>query len=133
MGSLMFGSFLIALIWMIRIVFEYIDKKMKSAFASEGEVAAPIKCFMSCCRCCLDCCHRFVKYINKNAYCQIVLTGESFCTAAINGFLLILKHSVTFGFAGAVGHIFSFLGKLLISIGNTMVIYACLVYIPEYF
>jgi len=28
-GSLAFGSFLLALVWMIRIVFEYLDKKMK--------------------------------------------------------------------------------------------------------
>ena len=40
---------------------------------------------------------------------------------------------MTFAFAGAVGTIFSFLGKLLICVGNTLIIYACLVYIPEYF
>jgi hypothetical protein len=69
MGSLMFGSFLIACIWIIRIIFEYIDKKMKASVDTDSQMAAPLKCISKCCRCYLDCCHRFVKYINKNAYC----------------------------------------------------------------
>jgi hypothetical protein len=28
-GSLAMGSFILALIWMVRIIFEYLDKKMK--------------------------------------------------------------------------------------------------------
>ena len=56
-----------------------------------------------------------------------MLTGENFCTAAINGFLLILKHTVTFAFTGGVGAIFSFLGKCFISIINTLTIYGVLV------
>ena len=96
LGSLAFGSFLIAVVVIIRLIFEYIDAKMKSTGADQANAA--LKCLMKCVRCCLDCCHRFVKYINKNAYCQVVLTGENFCTAAINGFLLILKHSMTFAF-----------------------------------
>ena len=30
LGSLLFGSFVLALIWMIRIIFEYIEKKIRS-------------------------------------------------------------------------------------------------------
>jgi len=134
MGSLMFGSFLIACIWIIRTIFEYINKKIEAYTSSGGAsaAAAPIKCFMKCCRCCLDCCHRFVKYINENAYCQIVLTGENFCTAAINGFLLILKHSMCFAFTGGVGWVFSWLGKILISLLNTLIVFGMLEYWPEY-
>jgi hypothetical protein len=67
-----------------------------------------------------------VKYINKNAYCQVVLTGESFCMAAMNGFLLMLKHSVTFAFTSGVGFIFTFIGKFFIAVGNTCIIYLVL-------
>ena len=72
-------------------------------------------------RCCLDCCNRFIKYVNKNAYCQVALTGENFCTGALNGFLLILKHSMTFAFTSGLGGIFSMLGKLSVSIVNIIV------------
>lgn len=131
LGSLMFGSFLIALIWMIRIIFEYIDKKMQSSLEGTG-MARPARCISNCIRCCLDCFHRVIKYINKNAYCQIVLTGENFCTAAINGFLLILKHAATFAFTGGVGYVFSFLGKCLISILTVLTMFATLDNWPEY-
>lgn len=133
LGSLAFGSFLIAVVVIIRLIFEYIDAKMKGVGEGGAVMAAPVKCLMKCVRCCLDCCHRFVKYINKNAYCQVVLTGESFCTAAINGFLLILKHSATFAFTGGVGFIFTFIGKFAIAIGNTITIYFILINWPTLF
>jgi len=132
LGSLAFGSFLIALVIVIRLIFEYIDKKMQGA-GDAGVMAAPVKCLMGCIRCCLDCCHRFVKYINKNAYCQVVLTGESFCIAALNGFLLILKHSVTFAFTSGVGFVFTFIGKMSIAIGNTIIAYFVLINWPTLF
>lgn len=131
LGSLAFGSFLIAVVVIIRLIFEYIDAKMKASGADQANAA--LKCLMKCVRCCLDCCHRFVKYINKNAYCQVVLTGENFCTAAINGFLLILKHSMTFAFTGGVGFIFTFIGKFAIAIGNTIIIYFVLIEWPTKF
>merc|ERR1712166_1567894 len=114
LGSLAFGSFLIALVIVIRLIFEYIDKKMQGA-GDAGVMAAPVKCLMGCIRCCLDCCHRFVKYINKNAYCQVVLTGESFCIAALNGF------------------VFTFIGKMSIAIGNTIISYFVLINWPTLF
>mmetsp|Transcript_60036 Transcript_60036/g.82515 ORF Transcript_60036/g.82515 Transcript_60036/m.82515 type:complete len:164 (+) Transcript_60036:265-756(+) len=87
---------------------------------------------MTSCRCCIDCCHRFIKYINKNAYCQVVLTGEPFCMAAINGFCLVLKHAATFTFTSGIGAIFTFLGKLTVSVGNTIVGYIMIDQWPEY-
>ena len=66
-GSILFGSLLIAIVLMIRLVFEYIEQKMKSVNADAG--VPVVKYLMMVVRCCLDCCHRFVKYINENAYC----------------------------------------------------------------
>jgi hypothetical protein len=86
---------------------------------------------MNCVRCALDCCHRFVKYINENAYCQVVLTGESFCTAAVNGFLLIMKHSATFMFTRGIGGIFNLLGKLTISVLNCVCAYFMLIKLTQ--
>jgi hypothetical protein len=128
LGSVLFGSFLIAVICMIRAVFEYIDSKMKNMNANAG--VAAVQYLMNCVRCALDCCHRFVKYINENAYCQVVLTGESFCTAAVNGFLLIMKHSATFMFTRGIGGIFNLLGKLTISVLNCVCAYFLLVKLP---
>lgn len=40
LGSVLFGSFLIAVVWMIRAIFEYIDSKMKNVNAQAG--VAPV-------------------------------------------------------------------------------------------
>ena len=64
LGSLSFGAFLLAIIWTIRVIFEYMEKKMKSLMGDNGAA----KCIVNCTRCILDCCHRFVKFLNKNAY-----------------------------------------------------------------
>jgi hypothetical protein len=129
LGSVLFGSFIIAVVCMIRAVFEYIDSKMKNMNAQAGIV--PVQYLMNCVRCALDCCHRFVKYINENAYCQVVLTGENFCTAAVNGFLLILKHTATFAFTRGIGGIFNLLGKLMISVINAGIAYGLIYYFKQ--
>ena len=120
MGSLLFGSFIIAIVWVVRIIFEYIERKIQS---NNGQMAPALQWVLKATRCCLDCCHRFIKYVNKNAYCQVALTGESFCVAAVNGFLLILKHSMTFAFTSGIGGIFNLLGKLTVCIINVIVGY----------
>lgn len=63
-GSLAFGSFLLAVVWCVRAIFEYIDKKSKNMLNNN----AAVNCFSNCIRCCLACLHRFIKFLNKNAY-----------------------------------------------------------------
>ena len=70
-GSLAFGSFLLALIWMIRIIFEYWRKKMESLAPGENKC---MKCMVCMVRCCLDCLNRCIKFINRNAYIQVIIS-----------------------------------------------------------
>jgi hypothetical protein len=118
-GSLAFGSFLLAIIWSIRVIFEYVNKKIKDL---NGDNAA-VKLISRVIRCCLDCCHRFVKFINENAYIQVALTGENFCSSAMAGFVLALKHSGSFVITNGIGGIIGFIGKVTIATGNTFIGY----------
>jgi len=129
LGSILIGSFLIAVIWFIRIVFEYVNQKLQNG--GDNALASAAKCVQNGVRCCLDCCNRFIKYINDTAYCQIALTGENFCNAAINGMLLTLKHAATFTFARGIGGIFNLLGKLAVTVTNCLLGYACIVMLPQ--
>lgn len=63
-GSLLFGSFILAVVWVIRIIFEYIQEQLEK---SSGESQA-VKLIGACVSCCLDCFHRFIKFLNENAY-----------------------------------------------------------------
>ena len=56
-----------------------------------------------------------IKYMSKNAYIQIALTGNSFFKSAWNAFTLILKHADNFGFGHTIGSVFMFFGCITIS------------------
>jgi choline transporter-like protein 2/4/5 len=64
-GSIAFGSFLIAVVQMIRIVFEYIIYQYEKVGDKENPVYKAFKCVARCILWCLDQC---VKFITKNAY-----------------------------------------------------------------
>ena len=74
-----------------------------------------------CCRCCLDCVDRFIKFLNRNAYIQIALTSNNFCTSAMNAFILMLKHSGKFILMTGIGNIFIVLGKMTIASVTTLI------------
>lgn len=92
LGSLAFGSFILAWVWIIRIIFEYLQKQMEKASGDN----AVVKCVGGCIRCCLDCFHRFIKFLNENAYIQVALTGENFCTSAMMAFTCAIKNAAFF-------------------------------------
>ena len=116
-GTLAAGSLIVAIVWIIRIIFEYIAKKMEGATGGNGCT----KCLVSCMRCCLACFDRFIRYINRNAYIYCALSGESFCSSAINSFILILKNAAKFGFVDGIAGCFMFIAKFFISIITTLV------------
>lgn len=91
-----------------------------------------MKVITNCVRCCLDCFHRFVKFLNDNAYIQIALTGENFCTSAMQAFVLALKNAATFVITNGVGTLLHLLGKACICIGNVFLGYLIIHYSPEF-
>ena len=110
-GSIAFGSFIIALVTFIRVVFEYLNKKYEAMGNKDNMVYKAVSCCMRCVLWCLD---KYVKFITKNAYIQIALHSESFCTSAWNSFWLILRHAGRFGAAEMIGFIMMILGKATI-------------------
>lgn len=128
MGSIAFGAFLIALVQFIRIIFEYYRNQIQKA-NKDNKLVKALLCLTSYL---LDCLERFVKFISKNAYIQIALTGKNFCAAAWNAFLLIMKNIMRFGVANSIGFIFNVLGVFFIAAANAMTVYAILHYVPAY-
>jgi len=110
LGSIAMGSFLVAVITMIRVTLEYIIYQYEKANpeAKDNCIWNTIKC---CARCILKCLDACIKYINKNAYIQIALHNSSFCTAAKESFYLNIRHASRFSAVSMVGSIMSLLGK----------------------
>jgi hypothetical protein len=49
-----------------------------------------IFCLVQCCLCCIEGC---LKFMNRQAYIQIALTGESFCASARRAFSLLFRNA----------------------------------------
>lgn len=122
LGSIAFGSFILAVVWAIRIAFEYIYHQI-----SENKLVSQNKFIMiglKAVRCCLDCFERLIRFINKQAFIQVGLTGKNFCRSAKDAFCLMIAHPIEFGLLAGLGNLFMILGNALITIGTMCVAFA---------
>lgn len=108
-GSLAFGSLILAVVQLVRIVLEYLDHNLKG---SQNAFAR----FMLCClKCCFWCLEHFIKFINRNAYIMIAIYGKNFCTSSKDAFFLLMRNVIRVAVLDKVTDFLLFLGKLLIS------------------
>lgn len=109
LGSIALGSFIIAVVSMIRFVFEYYVKQYEAY--KENKVFKALVC---CTRCILWCLDTYVKFISKNAYIQVALRSTNFCPSAWESFYLVVRHAGRFGSATMIGVIMMMVGKACI-------------------
>jgi len=119
MGSIAFGSFIIALIRFIKIVFYYLAKQLEKQSGDNPAVQAGVKCAL----CLLNCIEKICDYLNESAFCYMAVTGDHFLSSAWSGFLLNLKHGLKFMFANAIAKVFIAIGKVGIVVGNLFTLY----------
>jgi len=108
LGSLAFGSFIIAAVKFIRYCLYYFQKQ---AEASKNRVAAIL---LKCAQCLLWCFEKCLKFLTKNAYIQIALLGKNFCTSAKKAFFLIMRNALRFAIFNMLGNVINLLGVALI-------------------
>uniref|UniRef100_A0A665UEG1 Choline transporter-like protein n=1 Tax=Echeneis naucrates TaxID=173247 RepID=A0A665UEG1_ECHNA len=107
-GSLAFGSLILTLVQIVRILLEYIDHKTR-------EAQNPVARFILCCmKCCLWCLEKFIKFLNRNAYIMIAIYGKNFCVSAKNAFSLLMRNVVRVVVLDKVTDLLLFFGKLLV-------------------
>jgi len=123
LGSLAFGSFIVALIRFAIVMCEYVKLQIESAGGASGTASEFYKCLITCMECCLACCLKCVEFINKHAYIQIALEGENFCTSALNGFAIIVRNLGRWTTLTIIGGFFNFLGLLFVGTGTGMIGY----------
>ncbi|XP_070581822.1 choline transporter-like protein 2 isoform X2 [Ptychodera flava] len=111
LGSLAFGSLIIAIVKIIRVLLEYMEKKLKGA---ENRVARFI---LRCLKCCFWCLEKCLKFINKNAYIMIAVYGKSFCPSAKKAFFLLMRNIVRVVVLDKMTDFLLFIGKFCIILG----------------
>ncbi|GLH00595.1 Ctl2 [Gryllus bimaculatus] len=110
-GTLAFGSLILAICRLIRVTLEYIDahlRKYDNGF---------VKCVMCCFKCFFWCLEKFIKFINRNAYIMCAIHGKNFCRSARKGFNLVMRNIIRVFVVDKVTDFLLLLGKLLITGG----------------
>uniref|UniRef100_A0A665VZQ8 Choline transporter-like protein n=1 Tax=Echeneis naucrates TaxID=173247 RepID=A0A665VZQ8_ECHNA len=106
-GSLAFGSLILSIIQIIRVLLEYLDHKLKA----KNKFAKFLLCCLKCCFWCLE---KFIKFLNRNAYIMVAIYGKNFCTSARDAFFLLMRNMIRVAVLDKVTDFLLFLGKLLI-------------------
>ncbi|XP_040891790.1 choline transporter-like protein 2 isoform X2 [Toxotes jaculatrix] len=107
-GSLAFGSLILSVVQVIRVILEYLDHKLKGA---QNKFA---KFLLSCLKCCFWCLEKCIRFLNRNAYIMIAIYGKNFCTSARDAFFLLMRNIIRVAVLDKVTDFLLFLGKLLI-------------------
>lgn len=112
LGTLAFGSLIIATVSFIRAIIEFIERKLKKY---ENEVTKAIIC---CCRCFCWCLENFLRFINRNAYIMTGIYGENFCKSARKSFFLLMRNIIRVVIVDKVTD-FLLLASKLVVVGTT--------------
>ena len=111
-GTLAFGSLLIAIVKLIRVILEFIDKKLKAQTGGENKL---VKYLMCCCKCCFWCLERFLKFMNRYAFVITAVYSLNFCRAASKAFQLIGANVLRVAVVDNISHFILFLSNLAIT------------------
>ena len=110
LGTLAFGSLIIAFVQFVRAVLLYITQQSKQI--SENFILKYLMCCIQCCLCCLEKC---LKFISKNAYIQTAIHNSGFCHGAYDGFFLVARNIFRIGALHVVSGIALVILKLFVT------------------
>ncbi|EFX84766.1 hypothetical protein DAPPUDRAFT_47061, partial [Daphnia pulex] len=108
LGSLAFGSLLIALMKLVRMLFNYLERKLRNSTTTCFGLVTCLTCF---CKCCLYCFEKFLQGLCSNAYIEIGIYGENFCWSAGRAFKMLSNNALRVMAINSVGDFILFLGK----------------------
>lgn len=86
LGSMAYGSFIMAAVTMPRIVLEYINSTTDT---DSNQVTKAIVWALRCCLWCLESC---LQFLTEYAYVYVAVTGKPFCSSARASFGLFAKY-----------------------------------------
>eukprot|EP00004_Rigifila_ramosa_P004664 TRINITY_DN15147_c0_g1_i1.p1 TRINITY_DN15147_c0_g1~~TRINITY_DN15147_c0_g1_i1.p1 ORF type:complete len:618 (-),score=145.68 TRINITY_DN15147_c0_g1_i1:69-1922(-) len=125
LGSVAFGSLLLAIIETIRTIIMWFQHQAKK---SGNKALEYVLCVVQCL---VSCVERFLKFFNRNAYIMIAVYGGSFCGSARRAFKLIVNNVVRVAIVSWVGEYIMLLGKFGVSVTSGLLASAVLRQRPE--
>jgi hypothetical protein len=122
-GTAAFGSLLIAIVQMLRLVMTYINQQLESV---EKSGAGWVKYIKWCLNYYLWCLEQCVKFVTRNSFVYTAIKGYSFCRAARAVFMLILRKTSLLAFVNVMVDVLIFLAQVSIAVLSGMVCYGLL-------
>jgi len=114
LGSMAFGSLVIALCQFCRAMMAWLDAQTKEM----QEANLLLKVVMKCTQCCLWCFEKTIRFITGYGFVYIALEGCSFCNGCWKTFKFLLSHPIQVG-------INTLVSKLLIMLAMVAIPVAC--------
>jgi len=115
LGSVIAGACIIAIIKIIRCALSMFEERVLKM-----DPGSAVKFLMNCVKCCLWCFEKCMKFLNRNAYIEIAITGKSFCSAAQAAFSMLVRNALRVAAINSIGDFVLFLAKLVIIITTTI-------------
>jgi len=106
-GSLAMGAFAVAICSFLR----YVLKKCERWSKSHPGIATAVKC----CKCCMWCAEKFVKFVNQYAYVYVAMERCTFCAGAKKSFKLISEYPVQLVVMKSINGFVLMCGKLFLT------------------
>jgi len=117
LGSIFFGSFIIATIQLIRILLMALDRYTKKQQKSN----LALKLIIKCTQCCLWCLEKTIKFITNYCYIYVAMQGSGFCKACFQTFGLIVGNPAQLSINTFVRTILSWIQLLALPISSAWV------------
>ena len=118
-GSIIFGSLVVAIVQMIR----YLFKKLKSRFENLAKANTVATWILKVFDGILWVIEKIVKFMNKNAYIMIAIHGGNFLMSSSRGFMIVLENILIVGTTNTISDVVLFLGKILLTVVSSVICY----------
>lgn len=118
LGSLAFGSFIIAFCRFVQFVLGMLAKQAHQEGNAVMEALAKILA------CIIECFKRTMEFLNKNAYIDIAIHSNSFCHAAWEAFTKIVTNAGKYGFLNGATEIIKVIGLFVITLEGILFSFA---------
>jgi len=110
LGSLAFGACIIAAVQLVRTLLAGVQKQ------AQGQGNQVMACIAGCLGCCMACFESCLKIITKNAYIDIAISSNSFCTACRHSFEFIFSNASTVAILNGACSVLQVAGSLLVAV-----------------
>lgn len=117
LGSLAFGSFILAVVQFLRFLAYYFEKQAQAQKNKIGQIIAKVVGWF------LWCMEKSVNFLNKMAYIQVALMGTNFCTSAWNALRLIMRMPFMIAFVKFLSSFVHLIGCAFITISTAVLGY----------